>query len=345
MDIEKVNYVLERAIIGLQVEEIEALYEKFKVPTPQQMHKKTGMALSLGADDAMRGVDSALSSLTSGHGKLTDPNRTPISKEAMAALNEFIQVSKGMAPKDRKMALARLRDWQKSARAHAKRMQQAAYSYKVGDVGTSDIQPARNIRDQIGQAVKIVSKFRGGGFGKEQTTAKPGTGKKRSLKKRDTGGVPSMLDLLKKTPQEIQKELQQKAAGRVGGATVPSGTVETFIRVLEAGLYKDSFYDRGDIKKRVQKVRARMKSDLESDDKRDLKDLIRVVKKELGTTMTGTIVYPDVVEEWFGQVQDFIRSGRFPKTPAGTMVVPKRDKRQIGMTFEAIQRLKLALVG
>jgi hypothetical protein len=53
----------------------------------------------------------------------------------------------------------------------------------------------------------------------------------------------------------------------------------------------------------------------------------------------------DGTEDWIGQVEDFIRSGRFPKAPTGTMVVPRQDKRQMAMKFEAMERLRLALAG
>ena len=44
MDIQRVNSVIERAILNLQVEETEALFE-FSVPTPAAVAKRTGMKL------------------------------------------------------------------------------------------------------------------------------------------------------------------------------------------------------------------------------------------------------------------------------------------------------------
>jgi hypothetical protein len=302
------------------------------------------METSLNADDAIKEVAKILSVLTSGHGKLTDPNRTPNRKVLVPALNELIQVSKGMEPKDRKELLAQLRQWHKTARAHSKRIYQAAYSSRVGDVGMDDIYPARGIRDLIGDAVKIISKFRGGGLGKAQTKAKPGTGKKRPRKK-SKSGIPSVMDVLLKDPKEILKQQQAAAAARAGGKTVPSGTVESFIRVLEAIMYKEGMIERSDIKKRAQAVRKYMKADLNSDEKQDLKDLIKVVKRVFSVRIAGTQMMSDGTEDWIGQVEDFIRSGRFPKAPTGTMVVPRRDKRQMAMKFEAMERLRLALAG
>jgi len=355
MDITRVNLVLERAIVAFQAEEIEALWEKFMVPTPMQMHKKTGMAVDVTADDAMKAVDAAMSPLTSGHGKLTDPNRTPSRKELVPALNELIEIAKGMRPKDRKEVLARLRGWHKTAQAHAKRMQQAAYSYRVGDVGTGDIQPARNVRDDLGAVISAVSKLRGGGFGKERSRAKPGTGKPRAPKKRDTGGVPSMMDLmLAKDPKEILKRQKAAAMAQAGGKTVPSGTVDTFIRVLEAMLWKNqqegpAYEYKTEIKKGISTIRNTMKPEMGSEDHRDLKDLVKVTRRAFGGARRSGVMYTiaitNVVDEWAKQVERFIKSGAYPVAPPGTMVVPKRDKRQMAMKFEALKRLRLALAG
>lgn len=351
MDVARVNYVLERAIVAFQMEEIEALWEKFKVPTPMQMHKKTGMAIDVSADDAMKGIDAALAPLTSGHGKLTDPNRTPNTKEVAAALNDFIQVAKGMKPKDRKEALARLRDWQKKARAHAKRLQQAASSYRVADVGHGDLHPARNVRDNITKVIAVVSKYRGGGFGKAQTTAKPGTGKKRGPKKQDSPyKAPSTRQMmLGMTPAE--RKAQASAAMKKWGGkyVVGDATVQTFIRILEAALWKaardnTSGISSFDFEDELKKLKSRFGSKMASDDKRTLKDLAKaaddifVVYKDYGVDQ--------VVKDWLiNQVKTNVKSGKLPFGPGGTQVRPYVDKRQMGMTFEALKRLKLALVG
>lgn len=44
MDIQRVNYVIERAIMALQMDEEEGLFE-FSVPTPVEMSKRSGMKL------------------------------------------------------------------------------------------------------------------------------------------------------------------------------------------------------------------------------------------------------------------------------------------------------------
>lgn len=44
MDVERVNYILEKAIIGFQADELEALQE-FKVLSPGEMSARTGMKL------------------------------------------------------------------------------------------------------------------------------------------------------------------------------------------------------------------------------------------------------------------------------------------------------------
>jgi len=44
MDIQRVNHVIEQAIMALQAEEVEALFE-FSVPTPVEVAKRTGMKL------------------------------------------------------------------------------------------------------------------------------------------------------------------------------------------------------------------------------------------------------------------------------------------------------------
>jgi hypothetical protein len=256
-------------------------------------------------------------------------------------------MSKGMAPGERKEALAQLRDWQKTARAHAKRLQAAAYSSRVGDVGTDDVYPARGIRDSIAKVIGIVAKYRGGGFGKKQTTAKPGTGKKRASK---AGNVPSMVDLaLAKSPSEILKRQKAAAMASAGGKTVPSGTVDTFIRVLGAMLWKNqdegsAYGYRSEIKKGIGTIKGTMKTHTGSEDSRDLKDLIKVTKRAfVSRGVMYDVAITSAVDEWVKQVNRFIKTGRHPVAPPGTMVVPKRDKRQMGMKFEAIERLKSAL--
>lgn len=342
MNIAQVNSVLERAIVAFQLEEIEALYEKFKVPTPQQMAKKTGMALDIGANEAMQAVDAALSPLTSGHGKLTDPNRTPSRKELLPALNELIQVAKGMRPKDRKEVLARLRNWQKTARAHAKRLQQAAYSYRVGDVGKGDMQPARNVRDDITQVIGIIAKYRGGGFGKKQTTAKPGTGKKRTPKPKPYQKSSEMSRFIGMSPEERKEKAAAEKKMWAGKYVVGDATVQTFIRVLEAALWKAARdpaivdVDAQDVKDQVGPLKRKFASKLASDDKRTLRDLLSAYEDYAD----------DIGEAWMvKQLESYLKSGKLPYGPGGTQIRPYVDKRQMGMKFEALKRLKLALVG
>jgi len=173
MDIGRVNYVLEKAILGFQRTELDALWEAaFKVPTPQQMHKKYGMALGITADEAMKPVENALDSLNPySPGKLTDPNRTPNRGKIRGALDALVRDTSKMSPGERKDVLSNIRHWLKIARAHAKRIELARH--KKNEIDYQDTLDARAIRDMIDQARAIIAKQRGGGFMKPARVAEP----------------------------------------------------------------------------------------------------------------------------------------------------------------------------
>lgn len=347
MKIVRINYVLERAIASFQSGEIEALWE-YTVPTPAQMQKMAGMSVDIGADDALRAVDSALSVLRSAHGKLTDPGRTPDNKEVAAALNDFIEIAKRMRPKDRKEALARLRDWQKTARAHAKRLQGAVYSYGTRDVGRDSLQPARNVRDSITTAIGIVSKYRGGGFGKS-AEKKPTERKKGEKKQSPYQKTSAMKALLGMSPEERKAQMAAMSKKWAGKYVAGDATVQTFLRILEAALWKASRDGASgirpvDFNDEIKTLNTKFKSKMGSDDKGTLKSLSKAVEDAF-------VVYKDygidqLVKDWLiDQVRTYIRSDKFPYAPGGTQVRPFVSKRQVAMKFEALRRMKLALVG
>lgn len=72
MNIEQVNTVLSKAIMGLQIEEIEALIEAaFMVPSPKEMHQKHGMPLPAGmAQDELIGKGKARAGMVIGTWKV-----------------------------------------------------------------------------------------------------------------------------------------------------------------------------------------------------------------------------------------------------------------------------------
>jgi hypothetical protein len=180
MNIQQVNHVLERAILSFQSEEIDQLWERavFKLPTPQQMAKKHGMALTPRPDDVIAPIKKALNPLVAGAGKLTDPNRTPEYGATVGALNAAIEDAVRMTPAD-------LKDWVGVVRAHAKRLDQAMNSYRNVTVSDRDVMDARAIRNMVVKAVKVISSYKGGGFMKGA--------KKREVKKPDASAFSSRM--------------------------------------------------------------------------------------------------------------------------------------------------------
>lgn len=122
MDIQRANYVLEKAILHLQAEEVEALWERFKVPTPKQMHKKYGMALTMDADEAMEGFRDAVTSLLVAR-NFTDPFQTASEADLVAALADLVGMSKRMKEEDREEVLEELWYWKKHAGDRVKRLE------------------------------------------------------------------------------------------------------------------------------------------------------------------------------------------------------------------------------
>lgn len=167
MDTQQINYIIEKAIIGLHSGEIEALFE-FTIPTPMQMAKKTGMPTTMTAQEALEGLNRTMAVLVRGTGKLTSAERTPNTKEVQAVLKELIFNTKYMEPKDRKLVLERLRDYLGAARDHANRLAQAAY--KSNDIGFGDVGPIRAVRDMLEQARALIIKQRGGGLSRKPRT-------------------------------------------------------------------------------------------------------------------------------------------------------------------------------
>jgi hypothetical protein len=352
MDIERVNHIIETAIIGLQTEEIELLWERFAVPSPMQVAKKTGMALTVSPDDAMAGVDRAMAVLVHGRGKLTDPKRTPSSKEVVGALNELIEIVKWMPAKDRKEVMSRLRDWQKLARDHAKRMQQAAYSYRVGDVGTNDIGPARNIRDNLTDAIAIIAKYKGGGFMKK-------AGKTAAAKRKEQAAKEARAERSKKVA-DLQRIAQQSRADIIKGSRgqFPDKTVGTFVKILEAYLWKAVRDSKGSYSpltkdafwKRLMTVKRAAKADWNSEDKRDLRDLLKHVQRVFGTTKG---IYSMAKELHTAEnallafertLERTIKTGDYPIVPHDLQLkLKKPDKRQRTMAFEHLRILKQSL--
>jgi len=156
MDIQRINHMLVKAIGGLQEEELLEVYNARKADWRRVRQSAHGST-----HDLMKPLDSVLSSLVQGSGKLTDPNRTPDLKAVHAVLVPLLRATKELSPKERKEVLADLRDWLKTAREHAKRLEQALH--KPNDVGYDEVNAARQVRDLLDQARGLVTKMRGGG--------------------------------------------------------------------------------------------------------------------------------------------------------------------------------------
>jgi len=348
MDIAHVNSVLEQAIVRFQSDEVEALWEKYKVPTPMQMHRKHGMAMGVTDREVLKPLEQALSPLTHGPGKLTDPNRTPDRAAVKAALDQIVDEAPNMLPKYRSNVLKNLRSWLKVARQHAKRMQQAAYSYRVGDVGQGDIMPARIIRQLIDNARAEIAPMRGGGpGGKASTKSKP---KKKKKAPQSPYKVPSLAQQVIGMDPAERKKMAKSAMRKWGGKyVVGDATVQTFLRILEAALWKAARDDTSGInayefEDELKEIKSKFASKGASDDKGALLDLSRAVLKKFSVYLDYGI--DQVIKDWLlSQIKVYLKNGKLPYAPGGTQVRPFVDKRQIGMKFEAIQRLKLALVG
>jgi len=332
MDIRMVNLVLEQSIAAFQIEEIEALTERFKVLSPMQMHRKYGMAVGATDDEVMDPIESALEPLVAGHGKLTDPNRTPEASVVRELLQKLPKQTEQMLPKYRKEVLSRLREWLKVARAHAKRLDQAR---QRTDITFGDVLAARKIRDLIDAARAAVSKQKGGGPGKKATVKEP---KKRASRK---SGAPTVYDRIVGPPPRAPKSPNT-------GPQIPDARVFTFIALLKGLLWSEakgssdrsySPLQRKDYEPSLATVIRVMKPDMQSDDRDDLQDLLAVVRREFDMNRYNAYVSPAFgpVSMWIDMMEKYLQRGEFPHVPAGVAVPKKKvDKRQLKM-FEALR--------
>jgi hypothetical protein len=329
MDIQRVNQVLECAILGLQEGEAEHLWERamFKVPTPKQMAKKHGMALTLSADDVMAQVDKALDPLIAGHGKLTDPNRTPKLGVVVAALQQVVDTVPRLKPGDRKDVLDQLRGWGEYTRAHAKRLDQARGKRGV-EIDMGHVSAARKIRDEVKKVIAIVKKYKGGGF------------MKIAARKEDKP----------KAPPKPKKPVPVMAGGLGRGPIVGDGTVSTFLGILESVLEREARssgpdIEREDYQKGMAALKAKMKKRMGSEDGDDLEKMADFAEDEFSwSPWHGNAAIGDIVENWLEQVKAFVRSKKLPHAYPGTKVKPWVDPRQIGMKYESQQPM-WSLVG
>jgi hypothetical protein len=354
---------LETAILHFQTEEIEMLWERFTVPSPKAMAKKYGMAITVSPDDAMKRVSSVCAPLVSGHGKLTDPSRTPNGNELVDALNELIEVSKGMTPGDRKEVLKQLRVWQKTIREHAKRLYQASYSNRMRDASQKNAlrkgaYEAQGVRDDVTNAIAIIVKYKGGGFMKKATKTTAALAKEKVEKEAEAERRAERSKMISQYKQ-VAKDMRDSII-RGTGREIPDKTVGTFVKILEGYLWKAMRDSKSSYTKVAKKdfwnelmtVKRGSKADWRSDDKRDLQDLLKHVEKvfelhdrfSVNKFKQGDL--EDNLKAFVNILKNTIRTGKFPHVPNEIKVqLRKPDKRQMTMKFEALQRLRLALAG